>query len=745
MLSSFAAFVKYGVLISVAAVFVIAALALAVNVLRRALSSSDVQIGKFVDLKDPAKDQAPYLLARAQELSRPVPLDALYEVKVPPLISNFGARDDLKFLDDVKINIQGVDLPAVIRNLYAALPDDQPVVSATPEIGADTDTGSAARLQWKPPSGATRSWLLRSELPPTDPKATKQIVDQAIYRMVYYMYYDPDGLRYSGKNLGVTFSSARALEAYYAGQERLMSYQRTVGSKDAEGKDLGGMSLDEAERQFRILYQEMPHFIDGLMLLGVTLSEKRNEREAIVVYERVTQQLQARPQPLDSENQKTLMQAKLFKATAQRKLFRWQDNHEALMLLQRLEQDIRALLPPLPVVLEQPPAAPGQQPAAPAPLAMTADQFEYMKIFVSVLAERAHGIGLDLILLNEREFLRALTSNPVPDVVSNERKAELAALQHRLNTTADAALEQAKTDRAAAFPAVIQEIYQHHVGAVRGAEYLLARIGRTDDAWKRARERFVSDLRNAEGYAQYRRAQVLEINDDDFRNRCSEAISKLNEAHAVRQNEYSILLNLGLVHGDPRCDPEGKTVETARGFFERSTAIKPKDFYGHQQLATLAIRQAHAWGLEFTDADFMARAVKEADAARLLRPESGTIFALLAQAYILQWAQTADDAIRKRVEPLIVASLAAAQNEDATQIHLQTAKSQWLFYQLRNAPDEQFDTKKTKLLAQLHDAIAAATGDRTWYGRKLLQDANALMTRLSNLQKSEQSALRWPY
>ena len=74
MLSSFAAFVKYGVLISVAAVFVIAALALAVNVLRRALSSSDVQIGKFVDLKDPAKDQAPYLLARAQELSRPVPL-----------------------------------------------------------------------------------------------------------------------------------------------------------------------------------------------------------------------------------------------------------------------------------------------------------------------------------------------------------------------------------------------------------------------------------------------------------------------------------------------------------------------------------------------------------------------------------------------------------------------------------------------------------------------------------------------
>jgi hypothetical protein len=740
MLSSFAAFAKYGVLVSIAAVFVIAALALAVNVLRRALSSSDVQIGKFIDLKDSAKDQGPYLLARAQELSRPVPLDALYEVKVPPLTSNFGARDDLKFLDDVKINIQGVDLPAVIRNLYAALPDDQPVVSATPEISTDTDKGSTARLQWKAPSGATRSWLLRSDLPPTDPKATRQIVDQAIYRMVYYMYHDPDGLHYLGKNLGVTFPSARALEAYYAGQERLILYQRTVGSRDSEGRDLGGIALDEAERQFRVLYQEMPHFIDGLMLLGVTLSEKRNEQEAIVVYERVEQELRAKPQPLDAEDQKTLLQARLFKATGLRKLFRWQDNHEALMLLQALEQDIRTLVPELPV--ELPPYGP--QPAAPVALAMTAEQFEYMKIFISVLAERAHGIGLDLVLLNEREFLRALTSNHVPDVVSDDRKAQLAALQQTLATAQGAALEQAKAARAAAFPEVIEEIYQHHASAVRAADYLLGRIGRTDDAWKRARERFVSDLRNAEGYAQYRRAQVLENNDDDFRSRCRQAVSKLNEAHAVRQNEYSILLNLGLVHADPRCDPENKDIETARGFFERSTALKPKDFYGHQQLATLAIRQAHAWGLEFTDAEFMAKAVKEANTARLLRPESGTILALLAQAYILQWAQTTDDSIRKRAEPLIEASLVAAQRENATTIHLQTARLQWLFYRLRNAPDDQFDTMKTKFLAQLHLAAADAAGDRTWYGRKLAQDANVLMQVMLNLQKAEQPRLRWP-
>jgi hypothetical protein len=221
MLGSWATFIKFSILIAVAFVFFMAATAYAINVLSRALSTGVVQVGKFPDLNPSNNntDRAPYLLARAEELAKPVPLDALYEVKVPPLTSRFGVKDDLKFLDDVKINIQGVNLPDVIKNLFAALPDDQPIVSAAPEaVGSD----SAARLEWKEPSGKKKSWLLRSDKPATDAEATRQIIDQAIYQMVYYMRYDPTGSGPRPKE--VQFPSERALEAYYSGQQHLSMY-----------------------------------------------------------------------------------------------------------------------------------------------------------------------------------------------------------------------------------------------------------------------------------------------------------------------------------------------------------------------------------------------------------------------------------------------------------------------------------------------------------------------------------------
>src|SRR5262249_34856350 len=161
------------------------------------------------------------------------------------------------------INIQGVNLPEVIKNLFGALPEDQPIVSAAPEPAA---TGSAARLEWKEPSGKKKTWLLRSDKPSNDAEATRQIIDQSIYEMVYYMHYDPTGPGPPRK--GVQFPSQRALQAYYSGQQHLSLYQRKRGPKEIEE---GLRDLEEAEKRFRVLYQEMPNFTDGLMLLGITL------------------------------------------------------------------------------------------------------------------------------------------------------------------------------------------------------------------------------------------------------------------------------------------------------------------------------------------------------------------------------------------------------------------------------------------------------------------------------------------
>jgi hypothetical protein len=710
MFSSFGALVEYSILFAVAFIFIIAGAAFAINVGSRAFSSGVVQIGSFPDLSDPAKDRGPYLVARAQELSQPVTLDALYEVKVPPLTTRFGAKDDLKFLDDVKINIQGVDLPSVLRNLFAALPANQPVVSATPEpAGAG---GSAARLEWKKPSGERRSWLLLSKLPANDANATKQIIDQAIYTMVFYIHYDPAGPE--GPQKSVQFSSTRALEAYYAGQQHLSAYQRGRPIKQAE--------LDDAEQDFRTLYREMPQFVDGLMLLGITLSEKRSDTEALIIFERVEHLLRQKPQ-LEADDKKVLFQAMLLHATALRKLYEWQTNHEALNRLKELKEQITPLLPTPPNAAE------------------TTDKSDYLKIYISTLIEEAYALGVNLILLNESNFIEALTKN---STLQSPDKDTLEDIQTDLTSGDQLKIAAAKQNLGAAFQTEIQRIYLAHRDVVSETVIRINQIDAKDSSAERVQARFLSDLHNAEAYAQYRRAQALEEDDQKFFKECEIARSKLHEAYAVHQNEYSILLNLGLVYGDPRCDPDDKYIEFAREFFRQSIEIKPLDYYGHQQLAGLAIRQAYTWGLEFTKPDIISEAIKSADTARELRPGSGTVFALLAQGYILQWAKTSDEHLHKELEPLIETALIQAARGKATPTHQATAQTQWLLQQSRRATDDQFKVLKPQLAAALDKAIEVAAVDRTWYGRKLVKDATKLKKALSDLEDKKQSTLRWP-
>jgi hypothetical protein len=730
MFNSFVAFVEFSVLLAVALIFVIASVAFAKNILWRAFSSGIVQIGSFPDLKEPTKDRGPYLLARTQELFQPVTLDALYEVKIPPLTTRFGAREDLKFLDDLKINIQGVDLPKTLSSLFAALPDNQSIVSATPE---PTATGSAVRLEWKKPSGDRKSWLLASKLPPTDPNATTQIIDQAIYTLVFYMHFNREGPGTSSN--GVQFPSTQALEAYYAGQQHLSAYQRQ------RERPINTVDLDDAEQQFRALYREMPQFVDGLMLLGVTLLEKQNQLEALIIFKRcedILLQKTTEGKTLDTYDKKVLFQARLLHATALRKLYDWRSNHEALKELKEIESEMLPLL-------------------ASTGASKTSAQFDYLKIYISTLTEEAYTIAVNLVLLNEATFIEALTEEQNPVFWLSSDKDELEHIEADLKKATADQLQVAKQKRAVVFRKEMEKIYKAHRDAVEEAFTRIDHIERNREVVIRidqietnkaedeqVRERLRSDLYNAEAYAGYRRAQAIEEDDTKFLKVCEKARSKLHEAYALHQNEYTILLNLGLVYGDPRCDPENKYAEFAREFLKQSIELKPRDYYGHELLARLTIRQAHTWGLEFMKPGVLDEAVNAANTARELRPGDGSIFALLAQAYILQWANASDDNSRKKVLPLIEASLEQAAKCKATPVHLATAWAQWLLYQSRLAQDDQFKGLKPQLAAALDKAIEVAKEDRSWYGRQLIKDATKLKETVSNLEDKKQATLRWP-
>jgi hypothetical protein len=699
-----------------------------------------VQVGTFADINDGSRDLSPVLVSRAAELSRPVSLDALFEVKVPPITRNFGAKDDLKFLDDVKLSLQGVDVPSIIRAALNALPDDHYTITAKP--GTAGAAGPVLNMEFTSPSGDRKSWLLRAETPPSGVAApsaaatTSQVVDRAIYTIWYYMYYDPKGLKWR-KDLEANFTSARTLEAYYGGQQRLASYQRTFQAGD----------LDDAEKEFRLLISEMPQFVSGWMFLGIASLEQRSERDAIRAFDRAQQLLTpAGGLPATATDRQTALQARLFTANALLQMYDWQDSHQALRILEAMRSDI---------------------PSAPEPNMTRQAFYDLSKIRFSVLFQTANVVGHDLILLNEDNFVDALTEPPgtgaatgAPSVPASVRPVDERQKLLRdhdsaaRNTTDPAQLATAKAQRRTDFTDEMTRIFGKQQALVTEAENALKAIGTlvndntvptaeqlNKEEWERQRERLTSDLRNADGYAQFRYAQRHEADDGQFKKLCKDALAKLIEAQAARPNEYTVLQNLGLIYGDPRYDPDGKELDTAKALFERSLQIKERDYYGHQKLATLAIRQAYERGVEFFGTDAINAAITHAERARELRPGGGTILALLAQLYTIKWSKGSD---QQGTAPLIEASLALAEKGDrASPLHVRTAQLQWQLARLRASTGGDFDKAKTALLATLQLAQTDTTGNANWEARDLLARTTSLSAKLQNLGSDDRTTARW--
>ena len=82
----------------------------------------------------------------------------------------------------------------------------------------------------------------------------------------------------------------------------------------------------------------MPHFADGLMLLGVTLSEQRKEDDAISVYDEAISEYEPTGKKLQAQ------QAQLFKAIALRKHYNWQNTHRSLSTIRSLEVELHKLM-----------------------------------------------------------------------------------------------------------------------------------------------------------------------------------------------------------------------------------------------------------------------------------------------------------------------------------------------------------------------------------------------------------------
>jgi hypothetical protein len=184
----------------------------------------------------------------------------------------------------------------------------------------------------------------------------------------------------------------------------------------------------------------------------------------------------------------------------------------------------------------------------------------------------------------------------------------------------------------------------------------------------------------------------------------------------------------------------------ARRYLKQAMAIKPSDYYAPQLLASLGIREMYVWG-PFAEPGIVNEIVAAAENARKLRPESGTILAVLAQAYVLQWTPP-DAAVPDPLAPKIDAAIAQAEKRGATRIHLDTVRLQWLVKKVAHTADDK-DNKLFKQLQKLiGEARSEADEDRTWYGYQLKRDVAALDAMLKTMEtdtdKDKRKDLRWP-
>jgi hypothetical protein len=602
--------------------------------------------------------------------------------------------------------------------------------------------GTAARLVWKSLGAQPSVRLLSAKSYPGEPDsaAKSRLLDRILYTLLYHMFYDPDGPKLwrdqikAKSALDLKFPNARAVEAYYAGLQYLGDY---LASSAPDAATLAG-----AEREFQRLQQEMPYFIEGLVLLGITLSEQRNELGAISLYDRAEELLRAR---MHSEPalRKTWIQARLFKANSYRKLYRWDAVHHAIRDLDAIHADLQT-------AIHDPNTDPDMK-------------YDFEKIRIAVLAETANTIGYHLVLLFRQNFIEALIGPLVPDSIKpTARMKKLEALADDLKKRPTDRVVIARRDRA--FKDEMQALYKVHEKVVANARAGMATIKppmpavkktsapteaekeamkRAQDAWDHERQRIESLLLSAEGYARFRRAQALEDKPNDFMTECEEALKKLRDANGRQPNNYLVLQDLGLILGDPRYDPTGSQIEVARQLFTRSIELKGDDYYGHQQLALLAVRQINAARAEVADLTLVNAAVASAETSLKKRPGNWVVYLALASLNTAAWAKETDEAKRRVTAERIAAWISDSRKLGGNETRIRAVDLQWQIVRLRGETDEKKFSARQKVLTEALNAVPAG-GYPKWEADRLSDAVTKLKKSVAGLKYETRAELVWP-
>lgn len=455
--------------------------------------------------------------------------------------------------------------------------------------------------------------------------------------------------------------------------------------------------LEKARDHLRELTFEAPGYLDGWLMLGLALTENRQETEAVDAYEHAVRRIN-NPNDLQS------IEARLQIAKSRLRLYLWEPTIQALTELRAIETALNTLI-----------SSRADQP----------NLASYQILRTRTYVEIAHCYGHLLVHL---------------------QTTSLAAATQSLSDLGDIQLPPAHQPVPAG--ALVARIYDKH------ADYLRRAAG---DLSAPATSQFLkARLSEVEGYGRFRKAQWLPPDQDDaFRAECKAALIALEQAEVDNPMNYALLQNIGMIYLLRRFDPQGDHLGTAERYYKKSRDLKPNDYYAHQQLAVMYIRRAAD-----VIAREGARAPKEqpqvlrdgetaiATAMELRGRSLGQRLLRLA-LWIMQWrlATAPEDRASKRKEIQTELDELSAQGTVTDTPRLAWSfgwmKVVWLVEQLRDCAEGEFDNRHGQLrkaIAQVLTATSPAANEN-WLAREIHQDTQRLHTQVPAIRFSTRRQL----
>lgn len=358
-----------------------------------------------------------------------------------------------------------------------------------------------------------------------------------------------------------------------------------------------------------------------------------------------------------------------------------------------------------------------------------------MRLEVSARSELVSAIGHYQVLLHADSFIPALTDQTAP--------ASVKLTNDELKESSQAV---SGAERHALLAKVRERLFKLHNEKNDNARLAIENLGKLmdkDAGWLSERTRYLSQVRNAHGYAVYRFAKAL-ADDAKFRELCKEAITELREAEAYQPQNYAILQNLAIVLLDSRYDKTGRNLDESRRLLEQSVVLKPRDYYGYQLLAQAILRKADLWAPETMSLDEAKKAVTHAEKARSLRPFGTSIWPIVIETYALQW-ELAPSTDRPAIDAQIQTALGSAKRLGAPRVLLQQARIRWLVAQIRHTTgDTEFVKNKEQLVKGLAELDAALKESApTWDNQEIRRRYDALAKALKNASYENRKEIAW--